>query len=320
MNMEKRVIELHLPTSWNDMTTDELEKVAAVLLRQTLKSGYTGTINLNEVKVELFFELNNLKLLGNGNKDEETGEEYYMVCRKGVGKSKDQGKKFPLFKWQISYWARKNMKWMDGPSMLTRFPYPSIRIKGKELSGPSVLMQNVCWRQYRLLGDYMSRYLIKQNQWVVLSVKNNIKGMNEMAKEVAQAKGLFLATLFCDKVSFIDRETGLKRTDFNFVSSQIGKNEGAFREFPEYKFQCILFWWSGMTNYLKRKYPKCFKSGNPKEQEKVNPLELYTRTTATMEKYLGMKEDEVNNELFTIVLQHLNDMVVENDRVKQLNL
>ena len=65
-------------------------------------------------------------------------------------------------------------------------------------------------------------------------------------------------------------------------------------------------------------HAKALKSTNPKKNTVSNPLELYTRQTATMEKYLGINEEEMNRELYTNVLQHLQDMMDESDRMKAL--
>ena len=91
-----------------------------------------------------------------------------------------------------------------------------------------------------------------------------------------------------------------------------------FAGFSDVKFQCVLFWWTGTMNWLQKKYPKVFRSGSPKKNAVSNPLELYTRQTATMEKYLGINEEEMNRELYTNVLQHLQDIMDESDRMKAL--
>ena len=92
-----------------------------------------------------------------------------------------------------------------------------------------------------------------------------------------------------------------------------------FEHFSDVKFQCVLFWWTGTMNWWQKKYPKVFRSGSPKKNAVSTPLELYTRQTATMEKYLGINEEEMNRELYTNVLQHLQDMMDESDRMKELN-
>lgn len=37
-----------------------------------------------------------------------------------------------------------------------------------------------------------------------------------------------------------------------------------------------------------------------------------------MEKYLNIKEEDLNHELYTNVLQHLQDMIDESDRLKAM--
>ena len=52
---------------------------------------------------------------------------------------------------------------------------------------------------------------------------------------------------------------------------------------------------------------------------KILTLTLYTRQTATMEKYLSTNEEQLNHELYTNVLQHMQDMVDESDRMKEMS-
>ena len=74
-----------------------------------------------------------------------------------------------------------------------------------------------------------------------------------------------------------------------------------------------------MMFYLQTEYPRCFKRQAVKGQPKQNnPLELYTRTTATMQKYLGLDETEVNNQFFQLVLQHMDNMAKENDELERI--
>lgn len=307
-------IDLHLPTSWNAMTIKELETIASVLIKEATRTTDTRPFNTLSTKVEMFFALAELELIEGLNPEVSVEEQYYVVRR---GKSET----FHLYLWQIHYWIQENMKWIDKPSSLTRFPYPMLRRRFRMFKGPSALMQNFNWRQYRIAGDCMTNYINQENQLVLMqkSDKFNAKDIKKQRKHVDLAKAMFLATIFCRSVKHINEETKRKEKDFTYVSNQSSDNAKYFRNFPDEKFQVILFWWTGMMNYLKSKYPKCFKSESPKKQVQTNPLELYTRTTATLEKYLNQNEDEQNRKLYTIVLQHLNDMVVQSDQIEAMN-
>ena len=76
-----------------------------------------------------------------------------------------------------------------------------------------------------------------------------------------------------------------------------------------------------MMRYLQHRYPKVFRT--EKNISKVDPmddpLKLYSRSTATMIKYAAETEEEVNRTTYTVVLQQMNDMAEENDRIKEMN-
>jgi len=87
------------------------------------------------------------------------------------------------------------------------------------------------------------------------------------------------------------------------------------------EWQVILFWWSSMMQYLKEQYPKCFKQSDKKSRSKAQPLpiELYTRSMATLQKYLGgLTEAQINQQSAHAILRHMNDMAVEAEQMEKL--
>lgn len=305
-----------MPRDWNAMTPSELETVASVLVRAAAKG---NGMDMQAVKVELFLALARLTVIETANPEKAVEEQYLVVCRTG------HAERLNLYLWQIDYWMKEQMKWLDQPSTLLTCPYRewvkwSWRGRHK-YEGPATLMQNFQWRQYRLAGEYYSYFIMESNRLVEMQRRRNIrKGeMKRQLHAVARAKGMFLATLFNRRVKYIDTDTKLIRRDYHYISCQSMKNWKDFASFPDVKFQVILFWWSGTMNWLERKYPKCFRKGDPKKHAKTDPLTLYTRQTATMEKYLGINEEELGHELYTNVLQHLQDMMDESDRMKALD-
>ncbi|MDD3037892.1 hypothetical protein [Bacteroides sp.] len=311
----KERIDLHMPISWNAMTTRELETIAGILLKSSASADERHPLNFNAAKIEMFLALTELKVVSSANPVKPIEEQYIVVRRR---KETDT---FNLYLWQIHYWIQESMKWMDKKSTLTRFPYPEYRHWFRRFIGPGALMQNFKWRQYRIACDYMSYYLIEQDQLVGMKFRKN-QSASELKKQtevVRTAKAMFLATIFNGRVKFVDAETKRMVCDYAYVSNQSTDHLKSFKVFPDAKFQCILFWWAGMMNYLQGKYPKAFKEENPKRQAMVNPLDLYTRTTAVMEKYLGINEEKLNRETYTVVLQHINDMAREQAEMDKLN-
>lgn len=298
------------------MTVSELETVASVLIQSASRN---PSANMNEIKVELFLAITGLEVVESANPVKPVEEQYLTVCRRG------RVERLVLYLWQMHYWMENNMKWLDKPSDLLLFPYREYTRwtwKGRHrYEGPSALMQNFQWKQYRLSGEYMSYYISESNRLVKMMSPNSGASPNDIKKQhhaVARAKGMFLATIFNRKVKYVDAETKLIRRDYAYVSCQSTKNWKDFARFSDVKFQVVLFWWTGTLNWLQKKYPKVFNSSSPKKNAMANPLELYTRQTATMEKYLGIHEEALNRELYTNVLQHLQDMMDESDRMKAL--
>lgn len=313
----KRVerIDLRMPKGWGDMTVEELEMVASVLVES---AAMRPALTPKQVKVRLFLALTGLEVIETANPAKPVEEQYLVVCRKG------HVERLILYLWQMHYWMNENMRWLDQPSTLILFPYKEYikwTWKGRhKYEGPSSLMQNFQWRQYRIVGEYMSYFINESNRLVKMRESEGVseKDIRRQLHAVSRAKALLLATLFNRKVKFVDADTKLIRREYVYVSNQSIRNWRDFEDFDDVKFQVILFWWTGTMNWLQKKYPKVFKSSNPKKNVIANPLELYTRQTATMEKYLGINEEELNRELYTNVLQHLQDMMDESDRMKAL--
>lgn len=313
----KRVerIDLRMPKGWGDMTVEELEMVASVLVES---AAMRPALTPKQVKVRLFLALTGLEVIETANPAKPVEEQYLVVCRKG------HVERLILYLWQMHYWMNENMRWLDQPSTLILFPYKEYikwTWKGRhKYEGPSSLMQNFQWRQYRIVGEYMSYFINESNRLVKMQESEGVseKDIRRQLHAVSRAKALLLATLFNRKVKFVDADTKLIRREYVYVSNQSIRNWRDFEDFDDVKFQVILFWWTGTMNWLQKKYPKVFKSSNPKKNVIANPLELYTRQTATMEKYLGINEEELNRELYTNVLQHLQDMMDESDRMKAL--
>ena len=66
---------------------------------------------------------------------------------------------------------------------------------------------------------------------------------------------------------------------------------------------------------MKQKKDKCKKK--PKKQP--NPLELYTSIIATMQKYIGIDEEKVNDQTFHVILEQLERIAKENEEIEKMN-
>lgn len=257
------------------------------------------------------------------------------------------GSPFPLYLWQLNYWlspkAKTNDKtspeyiaqgaglldWLDADSgnFLTRFPYPSIRQKSKwyqvcakTFRGPNPDLDGFSWQQYRFASDMMQTYT---------RLSNNLEKMKKMdkfteeqlqtqAQSVASARNMFLATIFNTTTQYVDPTTGITKYDFHYESKQFTENAGYFVKYPEANWQVILFWWTGIMHTLAHRYPHVFKVQKVNNAKPQTPMEIYTATTATMQKYAGLTEDQVNTQSYSLVLEHLERLSKENEEMEKI--
>lgn len=320
MNRENiHKIDLHLPSGWMELTTTQLEQMAEALLKYGKADGDDP---LWKVKCHVFFRWNGLEILSNNGKNvwmDCDGDTIVRVQREGIRED------FMLNYWMVVEWIKEKLNWMNGPVKVLRFPYPTFRkrrfLSASEYSGPDALMQNFCYRQYRVAGEYLSYYLMMNNKLAAMRKNRQTDPfvLDRQIYEVRKAQSLVMASLYNRKVKHIDKVTGRRTASFLFIPGQSEMNRRDFEGFSDVQFQCILLWWNSMTTWLGDRFPKVFRRKDVGRSRQTNPLDVYRQTVTVMEKYLtGMNEERVNNEMYMNVLQHLQNILDENDRMKEL--
>nr|DAQ63223.1 MAG TPA: hypothetical protein [Caudoviricetes sp.] len=257
-----------------------------------------------------------------------------------------KGTAFPLYLWQLNYWlspkAKTNDKtsieyiaqgaglldWLDADSgnFLTRFPYPLIKQKtkwyrrSKTFQGPHQDLDGFSWQQYRFASDMMQTYTRLHNNLIKMKKMDKFteEQLQTQAESVASARNMFLATIFNTTTQYIDPTTGITKYDFHYESKQFIENAGYFVKYPEANWQVILFWWSGIMHTLAHRYPHVFKVQKVDNKKPQTPMEIYTATTATMQKYAGLTEDQVNTQSYSLVLEHLERLSKENEEMEKM--
>ena len=263
---------------------------------------------------------------------------------------------FSLYLWQIDYWLRERkekprpavltpigelnkpkeriipgmLDWLNGGSAdaIMRFPLPDLHLRRHPFGrrhtfrGPNPMMDGFSWQRYRFCQDFMQLYADQQNQLVRLARQGRMASPDELlkaARSVDLAKAMFLATIFERRLRFVDETTGRPRTDFCYQSNQHSDNAPYFRNFPDGDWQLILLWWQSMMHYLAKQFPKVYKRQPVSSTGKTpNPLEIYTRTTATLEKYLQVTAHDIEREPYTTILQQLEDITNHNEEMERI--
>ena len=307
-------IDLHLPKSWNQCTTDELEMIAAAIIAEQQRVGRYHPFDWSRVKLDVVLAVNGLHVIRNGrnvedseyrNTEEEDAADGVWI----VSRSKEEGD-FPISTGQLLS-LTEMLSWLDderADKTIFMFPYPEITIEAKEqnerkdggskfftlhsslftLQGPPPLLDGYTWREYRWLTDWMQEYMRRTNAHL----------------DATSARNEFLAVLF-------------KPADGGTVPSD------SFAGFSPVRWQVILFWWSSLMSMLAKKFPKVFKSQpvgkKQRRPQKDTPWDFYNRVTATIQKYIGgLSAQAVDDQPYGVTLQQLEMMADEAAEMEKL--
>ena len=334
-------LDLHVPKGWAQCSTRELEMIAEEMIRAQMMASLSRfhPFDWTEIKTRLFFRFSGVEIVSTGfspevrgsqrgseegNMDDNQersfrppltppnsgGETATFVCRHpSLGKEK-----FELQTWQVHSFMEQ-LAWLDAtdgkgralPMPKLMWPYPT-RLRRwwplwkRDYYAPGELMDGMTWQTYRWINDWMEAYTNTANA-LVAEREKGAKGSGTIAPLVRQ-------------------ERDIRQTVLSLIFG-CPKWRIRLARITEVEWQVIMFWWSSMMQYLKEQYPKCFKSSDkkPRSRSKSTPLpiELYTRSMATLQKYLGgLTETEINAQTAHAILRHLNDMAVEAEEMEKI--
>ena len=319
MLKETRHIDLKLPRSWNLCTTDELETIAACILRHVAMQDRYHPFDWVTVKTELFFLLTGLEIVGEADDpvdgDPDQRNRAYMVRRN------KKEEPFPIYIWQVQSFVDQHLAWIDDEKQsLIIFPYKHTlrrfgfvrrwQLLGWRYYDVPELLDGYTWREYRHLQDYMELYVSLQNQMTKMQQGAIDKDrLAELARQMLDARNNFLAVLF---------KTG-ENYPLSTIHSPLSTIHSLFKKVGPVQWQVLLFWWSGFMRYLQKQFPHCFKSSKKTGKRPANPLELYTSVIATMQTQAHLSEEDINNQTFHIILEQLERLAKQNEEMEKIS-
>lgn len=306
---QTRHIDLTVPTSWNQCTVDQLEAIAQILLRHMTMQDRYHPYDPDKMKIEVFFALAGLEVVSFDltcqTPDTSVGEETFFVRQTPHTSilstddkifhfsssifSKKKPKPFPLKVWQVHSFIDQHLRWLDDFSGLWIFPYPVYKCYWKVDRQWPFFHRHMLEGPAPLLDGVTWRQYRFANDW--LSAYTN--------RESREAREGFLKAIF----NVIDE----KRTP------------RPLRRMRDDQFQLCLIWWQSMMKEMQGKYRRCFTVGRKPSAKVQTPIELYTRSMATLQDKYHLTEDEINRQPCRVILQHLEDMSREAEEIEKIN-
>ena len=280
---EIRHIDLTVPTGWNQCSTEQLEQITQNLLYLQATQDRYHPYDPLKFKARCFFSLSGIEVINRstpGPSSSQGGESApeHTYLCRRVGDKKAEP--FPLGDWQLMSFVNDNLQWFDDFNQLQIFPYDTYGRWPHRLDGPQPLLDGYTWQRYRQTQDYLQLYVMLTNE-------------GGDAAEIADARTRFLMAIFDAK-----------------------KPYRCLRRMPDYQFQLILIWWQSQMAWCQQKFKRCFKKSD--SGGGALPIELYTRSTATLQKYLSLSEEQIDCQPALVILQHLEDMSREAEEMEKI--
>ena len=316
-------IELHLPKSWNQCTTEELEIIAAAIIEEQQRVDRYHPFEWSRVKLNIVLAVNNLTVVSNGlngtDGRDESGDDWLV-------RRPEDKESWPISVGQLVA-LTDMLSWLDdekSDKTIFMFPYPEIDVRCKRengralrhqpssiihLQGPPPLLDGYTWQEYRWLTDWMQEYMRCANA-LAQSKREDVRRKNQTALD--NARNEFLAILFKPAVSTAGNAAATTATTISPLTSDL------FAGFSPVKWQVILFWWSSLMQQLQKKFPRVFKSqsvdkkGRQPKQKADTPWDFYNNVTASIQKYIGgLSVQDVDNQPYGVTLKQLEMMADE---------
>ena len=307
-----RRINLHLPQSWNECSTEELEHIASAIIVTQAGVDRYHPFNWEKVKLMAMLNINGIEVVRTIEGDHDDNDDSFFLVQR-------QGDKEP---WPISTGQLcslcEMLNWINDDKHIRpifTFPYPTLDVRGKKeevralshlpsaiirLQGPPPLLDGYTWHEYRLLTDWMQEYMRCANL-VAQGKTEDVRSKSQTALD--NARNEFLAILFKPKEG---------TSDILHLTSDI------FTAFDAVKWQVILLWWSSLMKQLAEKFPHVFKSQPTKRQRSQSPWDFYNRVTATLADEYKTSEEDQRNETYSVTLQKLENIALKAAEMERL--
>ena len=118
--MTQRNINLTLPRSWNECSTEQLELISRIMLEQIERADRYHPFDMRNVKIACFFVLAGIEIV-EGIDESKPLEKQHYTCRLSTPsrrnrffrRKQQEEETFPIYLWQFNYWLTPKPKTDD---------------------------------------------------------------------------------------------------------------------------------------------------------------------------------------------------------------
>ena len=118
--MSQQKINLTLPRSWNECSTEQLELISRIMLEQIQRADRYHPFDMRNVKIACFFVMSGIEIV-EGIDESKPLEEQHYTCRlsppsrrnRFFRRKQHEEETFPVYLWQLNYWLTPKPKTND---------------------------------------------------------------------------------------------------------------------------------------------------------------------------------------------------------------
>ena len=324
MSNQKQIrIDLSLPSSWDELTGEQMERVLSMkhaAIERALKSKDPDKV-VNQFKLQVFLYLAGLKVRRRAVKNDD-GTYTYLLRRKGW---RHVFEEIPMQSWQVAQWIKDLLGFLDETGGRLEAPYTYIKVDGKLWKAPDSQLTSVTFEQYNHAQQYLMAYWdTRQSAEEMKKNGGTPKGIKHLYQESEQYKAMFLATLIVPPVrqtQHVD-ENGTYEVDRTAYIYHSSYGEKHWKKFTGkrwvWTFEVMLQFVQSCLEEYRNKFPDLFtthKGGEDKdfivlEADKMNAIKKHGGFTNYQDIY--------NSNAF-FIFGELSNMCQEAKQIEELN-
>lgn len=316
-------IDLSFPTSWDEMSADQLEEVHRLKDRAKYlaEKGKDPEKAVNEYKLLVFLYLAGLRVRKRAIPKED-GTFVYVMRRRGW---KHFFEEIPMENWQVAQWIKDLLGFLDEPGGLLSCPYTTFKLKGRTFKAPDAQLTSVTFEQYNHAQQYLIAYW--DTYKLIEEMKDDgasNKAVKHQYREMEQYKAQFLATLFCPEIRQTQQtdENGtykVNRKAYVYHSSQGDENWKLFHgKRWKWVFEVMVQFVQSCLEEYRNKFPDLFTTHGGGEDNDFIVLEANKMNA--IKKYGEFKnyQDIYNSNTF-FIFGVLSNMCQEAKQIEEMN-
>lgn len=313
----KRKINLIVPRSWNECSTEQLERLSELAIHRDMarQMGQPEDMSDRDYKLHAFLLLAGLE--PECRTEFEEGEPvYWFPLRRSTWWKRWFGRRIevPVMAWQMKQWIDRHLGWLDDPYTRLRAPYESVMVYScrvrlfglplwpfarKRLHGLDNRMTNCTYRQYIDMENTLRQYWATQKLAKRLTEDEQASeaAVRQQLSNLDTLRRVFMAIVLSPATHVVEEKRGgqvvkCAKVTYMFDDAQVDENRDLFTDGQVARiFPVLLQFYLSVQRHFSTLYPDLYVHRDNEGPDKVPDfLRLEIESMSTIMKYQGFSD------------------------------